>query len=160
VCGIALGVAVVFAIAVLNRSVLSAFRQAVADVSGRAALCVGRGTGLPEQLLERVRAVPGVAAAAPVIEDTVRDETHSVTLAVLGVDTTADHAVRDYEAFADEVAIEDDLAFLNDAHGVLVTRTFWSASRLRADALQPTRQRRVHGARPVITQGTGAGLRG
>ncbi len=122
--GIALGVAVVFAISVLNRSVMASFRQAVEDVSGKAALCVGRGTGLAEALLERVRNVPGVALAAPVIEDTLRDETHSVTLALLGVDAIADREVRDYASFAEDVDVADDIAFLNDAHGILITRAY------------------------------------
>lgn len=134
VCGIALGVAVVFAISVLNRSVLVAFRQAVENVSGKAALCVGRGTGLPEELLDRVRAVPGVAAAAPIIEDTVRDDAHGVTLALLGVDTAADSSVRDYQAFADDVEVADDVAFLNDPHGVLITRAYAARFGLRVGA--------------------------
>jgi putative ABC transport system permease protein len=123
-CGIALGVAVVFAISVLNRSVMASFQQAVDDATGKAALCVGRGTGIAEELLDRVREVPGVAAAAPVIEDTVRDEAHGVTLALLGVDAMADRAVRDYETIADELQVDDEVAFLNDAHAVLVTRAF------------------------------------
>ncbi|HTU59523.1 MAG TPA: FtsX-like permease family protein, partial [Polyangiales bacterium] len=133
ISGIALGVAVVFAISVLNRSVMASFRQAVEDVSGKAALCVGRGTGLPEELLDRVREVPGVAAAVPVIEDTVRDEAHGVTLALLGVDATADRTVRDYQQ---DVEVDDDVAFLNDAHAVLITRAYAARFGLRTgDAL-------------------------
>jgi putative ABC transport system permease protein len=122
VSGIALGVAVVFAIHVLNRSVMASFARSIADVSGRSALCVGRGSGVAEELLDTVRAVPGVAAAAPIIEDTVRDAERGTVLALLGVDATADRSVRDYERYARDVQVEDELAFLNDPHGLLLPR--------------------------------------
>ncbi|HET8939123.1 MAG TPA: FtsX-like permease family protein [Polyangiales bacterium] len=130
-CGVALGVAVVFAVSVLNRSVMASFRQAIEDVSGKAQLCVGRGTGVAEELLERVRAVPGVVSAAPIIEDTVRDETHAVTLALLGVDALADRKLHEYEAFADDIEIPDDIAFLNDPHALLITRAYAARFELR-----------------------------
>ncbi|MFM2417328.1 MAG: hypothetical protein RL385_2051 [Pseudomonadota bacterium] len=122
--GIVLGVAVVFATHVLNRSVMASFRSAVEEVSGRTQLSVGRGTGVEEAELERIRAVKGVKAAAPVIEDTLRDEDHAVVLALLGVDAMADRDVRDYDALADDVQVEDELAFLNDPHGILVPRSY------------------------------------
>ena len=43
---------------------------------------------------------------------------------VLGVDTVSDSKVRDYDITADDVRIEDDLAFLNDPKGVLITTVY------------------------------------
>ena len=71
--GILLGVAVIFAIDVVNTSVLASFRGTIDDVAGRTALVVGEDTGVPEETLEKVRAVEGVGAAVPVIQESVRD---------------------------------------------------------------------------------------
>jgi putative ABC transport system permease protein len=123
--GISLGVCVVFAIDVVNTSVVGSFKNTIDSASGKTALTVGDdGTGVDEALLERVRAVPGVLAAAPVIEETARDLKSGTQLVVLGVDTTADGQVRDYEITANDVKIADDLAFLNDPHAVIVTTRF------------------------------------
>ena len=122
--GIMLGVSVVFAIDVVNSTVMGSFRGAIDNVAGRTALTIGASTGVAEEVLEKVRAVPGVAAAVPVIEESVHDEKSGVQLAVLGVDTLADSSVRDYEVTADDVKIDDDIAFLNDPHSVIVTHSF------------------------------------
>ncbi len=122
--GIMLGVAVIFAIGAVNGSVVAAFRNAIQGISGKTALSVGVGTGVAEGLLEVVRKVDGVEAAVPVIEETALDVKRGLQLAVLGVDTLSDSKVRDYEVTSNDVQIADDLEFLNDPHGVLVTKTF------------------------------------
>lgn len=124
VLGVVLGVAVVFAIHVVNRSVMASFRASIESVSGKATLQVGVGTGVAEELLDQVRLLPGVLAAAPVIEDSVRDVQHGVVLALLGVDAVADKEVRDYEHVAGDVKVNDELAFLNDPRGVLITQSY------------------------------------
>jgi putative ABC transport system permease protein len=64
--GVALGVAAVLCIQILNQNALSAFVGSVRAVSGRADLMVvGRTPDLPEALYPRVLATPGVAAAWP-----------------------------------------------------------------------------------------------
>ena len=122
--GVALGIAVVFAIDLVTGSVMSSFRETIETIAGRAALSVGEGPGVAEALLDVVKAVPGVEAAVPVIEDSARDVKTGTQLAVLGVDTLSDGKLRDYDVTARDVQIEDELAFLNDAHGVLVTRAY------------------------------------
>jgi putative ABC transport system permease protein len=122
--GILLGVSVVFAIDVVNSSVMGSFRKTIDNVAGKTALTIGGSTGIPEELLEVVRAVPGVAAAVPVIQESARDQRTDTQLVVMGVDTLSDSNVRDYEVTADDVKIEDDIAFLNDAHSVIITKQF------------------------------------
>jgi putative ABC transport system permease protein len=122
--GILLGVAVIFAIEVVNGSVMAAFRGTIDDIAGKTALTVGIGTGVAEDLLETVRGVEGVAAAVPVIEESVRDVQSGTQLAVLAVDTLSDSKVRDYDVTAEDVHVEDDIGFLNDPHGVLITHAF------------------------------------
>ncbi|HLX64217.1 MAG TPA: FtsX-like permease family protein [Planctomycetota bacterium] len=71
--GITLGVAVVTAMDLANASALASFRESLASVSGRAThqIAPQEGSfqnGVPEELFAKVYAVPGVIAAAPVIE--------------------------------------------------------------------------------------------
>jgi putative ABC transport system permease protein len=121
VIGIALGIAVVFAIDIVNGTVMASFRGTIESISGKTTLSVGEGTGVPEELLETVKAVPGVLSAVPVIEESVRDMRSGTQLAVLAIDTLGDSEVREYDVTANDVKIEDDLAFLNDPRAVLVT---------------------------------------
>jgi putative ABC transport system permease protein len=130
--GILLGVAVIFAIDIVNGSVMASFRGAIGDVAGKTALTVGLGTGVAEELLDSVRGVKGVEAAVPVIEESALDVQRGAQLAVLGIDTLSDNKVRDYDVTADDVHIEDDLAFLNDPHAVLVTTTYARRTGLKA----------------------------
>lgn len=122
--GITLGVAVIFATQTINRSVMTSFHDAVDEVAGKTSLTVGAGTGVEESLLETVREVEGVAAALPVIEESVRVLDVNTQLAVLAVDTLTDGAAREHELSNGDVRIQDDLAFLNDPLGVLVTTTY------------------------------------
>jgi putative ABC transport system permease protein len=122
--GITLGVAVVFAIDVVNTSVMHSFRGAIDKVAGKTALTVGAGTGIDEEWLETVRAVPGVAAVAPMIEQSTWDDKTKTQLMVLGVDTVTDSQVRDYEVHTNDVQVADELAFLNNPHAVIVTTRF------------------------------------
>jgi len=135
--GILLGVSVVFAIDVVNSSVMGSFRSTIDDVAGKTALTIGGTSGVAEELLEVVRAVPGVAAAVPVIQETAHDERTDTQLTVMGIDTLSDSNVRDYEVTADDVKIEDDIAFLNDARSVIVTQKFAKKHSLKeGDTLQ------------------------
>src|SRR4029077_8000337 len=83
--GILLGVAVIFAIDVVNGSVMASFRGTIDDIAGKTALTVGLGTGVAEELLDTVRNVQGVKVAVPVIEESALDVERGAQLAVLGV---------------------------------------------------------------------------
>lgn len=91
VVGVALGIASVLAIQIINRSAIAAFRGSVAALSGDADLSVvPRAATLPESLLVPVRADPAVRQAWPLYEITVavagRDNFY---LTVYGVDLFA-----------------------------------------------------------------------
>ncbi|MET0388649.1 MAG: FtsX-like permease family protein [Polyangiales bacterium] len=129
--GILLGVSVVFAIDVVNSSVMASFRGTIDRVAGKTALTVGAGTGIAEELLDTVRAVEGGAAASPLIEQSTRDEKSGRQMMVLGVDTVTDSQVRDYELRDEDLKVKDDLAFLNDPHAVIITNRFAERTGLR-----------------------------
>ncbi|HKP62804.1 MAG TPA: FtsX-like permease family protein [Polyangiales bacterium] len=149
--GIVLGVGVVFAVSVVNVSVLEAMRQSFASITGKARLHVGAGVGVDEDRLERVRSVPGVAAAIPVIEISLRDVRTNVQLAVIAVDTLSDPSARGYDVVAQDAHIDDIVAFLNDPYGVLITPGYAKRTgvkvgdRLLLDTSAGRREFSVHG---------------
>lgn len=90
VLAVTLGVALAFAVQLINASALAEFGQAVAAVNGQpdAELRARQGT-LDDALLARVAAHPGVAAASPVLERTVEARGpggERLALRLLGVD--------------------------------------------------------------------------
>ncbi len=91
VAGVALGVASVLSIQLLNQGALGAFSGTVRAVSGNADLSVlGWAGGLDETLFEEVLAVPGVAAAAPVWRAEAALEGHpGEGLEIVGTDLLA-----------------------------------------------------------------------
>src|SRR5579885_1640913 len=70
--GIILGVAVFVGMHTANQSVLAAFHQTIDRIAGQSQLQISAGEpGFDEDVLEKVRNVREVRAAAPVIEATV-----------------------------------------------------------------------------------------
>jgi putative ABC transport system permease protein len=137
--GIAVGTAMLLAIQLINVASLAALRRTVDDTAGRASLQVVPPTevGFPEEVLETVRATPGVSVAVPVVEGAVLvEDGRGESLVVLGVDLGNEESVRDYDGVgrdAEEV-IADPLVFLAQPDSVVVTRPFAAARGLGADA--------------------------
>src|SRR5215831_7349893 len=69
VVALALGVALVVAVELMNAAVLDSFLDTVDGMAGRAALTVTGGEGLTfdESIVGRVAAVPGVSLAVPLV---------------------------------------------------------------------------------------------
>lgn len=85
VVAVMLGVALSFAVHVINASALSEFSQAVRSVSGRADLELRASGGvLDESVLELLWAQPQIRLASPVLEGSLR--VGSQTVKVMGVD--------------------------------------------------------------------------
>jgi putative ABC transport system permease protein len=124
--GIALGVAVVLAIELANRATTRSVESMVETIAGRARLAVrGDEGGLAEELLARVSGHPGVAAALPVIESSLRHQESGRSLFVLGVDLLADAGPRGY---ALDVPAPLDLVSRPDR--VIVTQAYAAGQRL------------------------------
>ncbi len=88
--GVALGVAAVLSIQLLNGSALGAFDGTVRAISGDADLSVlGVAGHLPEALLTEVLDTPGVASAVPLYRVEVALEGRAGALEVVGVDLLA-----------------------------------------------------------------------
>jgi putative ABC transport system permease protein len=127
VAGIVLGVAVFVGMNTANRGVLAAFSRTIDRIAGKTELEVTAGeTGFPEDVLDRVQAVPSVRVAVPVIEaiaDTnIRGEG---SLLILGVDLTGDRSLREYDLESgDDSVVDDPLVFLAQPDSIILSGTF------------------------------------
>lgn len=95
---IALGVAMVVAVHLVNRSALEGFSEGVRSLAGKSDLTLTASQGhLPEEWLRRLRAMPEVRAAWPALQLKfpmgVADDARTVTL--LGLDLLNDGGLRD-----------------------------------------------------------------
>src|SRR5437773_2270960 len=87
VLAIALGVALGYAVQLINHAAISEFAAAVQTLSGEADLAVrGPRAGFDESLYPRLARLPEVAVASPVLEVEVRLPGRRETLRILGLD--------------------------------------------------------------------------
>ncbi len=127
VLAVALGVALVVAIQLMNAAVLAAFLDTIDGMAGRAALSIRTGEGLSfdESVLETVKAVPGVQLAVPLVTAVAfPDDGSGELLTVQGIDITNDEAVRVYHRGEKEEIVDDELTFLNSRTSVIATNEF------------------------------------
>ena len=126
VLGIALGVSVFFAIRTTNATLLDSLKLTVEKLAGKATLQVTSGeSGFPEEILDKVRATPGVAIAEPVIEVVAHTQFEDQgTLLILGVDTASDQKLRDYQFDRSKTDVVDPLVFVAQPDSILVSRAF------------------------------------
>jgi putative ABC transport system permease protein len=124
--GIALGVAVFFAIRTGNATLLDSLSSTVEKLAGKATLQISAGeSGFSEKVLDNVRATPGVQLAEPVIETLVQTSfADEAALLILGVDTTGDQQLRDYQFDRAQTQISDPLVFLAQPNSILLSRSF------------------------------------
>ncbi len=132
--GVSLGVGVYIAIELSSASLRTSLRRTVDKIAGKAQLEVTAGeAGVPESILDTVRAVPGVAAAQPIIEAVVRpDGTAEQSLMVLGVDFLGDRTIRDWDFGGDDV-LDDPLVFLAQPDSICLTKEFAARKGLNLD---------------------------
>jgi putative ABC transport system permease protein len=113
---IALGVALGFAVQVINQSAIGEFGQALRTLSGEADLTVrGSRAGFDEALYPRLAQLDEVAVASPAVELDVRVVGHDEPLHVVGVDVfRAGQIQPGLYAEADELVdtLRDDTIFL------------------------------------------------
>ncbi|MEK6280165.1 MAG: FtsX-like permease family protein [Acidobacteriota bacterium] len=124
--GIALGVAVFFAVRTANTTLVSSLATTVEKLAGRATLQVSAGeAGIPQEVLTTVRQTPDVLLAEPVIEKVVQTALPDASsLLVMGMDTGSD--LKLYQGEFDEAGVEisNPLAFSERADSIAVSRPF------------------------------------
>lgn len=101
VFGIALGVVMIVATAIVNRSTLASFKRMITTAAGKAELQVlpAAGSGFDDDYLKIIAKTKGVAGAYPAVTGNTRVIKGSKDIdfvLVYGVDTSRDREVRDY----------------------------------------------------------------
>jgi putative ABC transport system permease protein len=98
--GVALGVAAMTALKLAYEPISHSYRLAVKRLAGRSSIAISNGeVGVPEDLLDLARTVPGVEVASASVRGFVRVAGRpGERLYVLGVDMLDDQRVRDYGA--------------------------------------------------------------
>jgi putative ABC transport system permease protein len=121
--GVVVGVATFSAIRGAQGALVQGVRDTVDRMAGKAQLQVSADQGVPEQMQESLRELPGIRAQAPVIEQIVlpaRGELGSLLL--LGVDLLGDREMRDYGFEGEDADLDDPLLFLAQPDSVAVPR--------------------------------------
>ncbi|MBS1959800.1 MAG: FtsX-like permease family protein [Bdellovibrionales bacterium] len=122
--GVAIGISLFVAIAIINHSTKNSMRESIESISGKAKLSVTAGpAGFDESKQEVIRTTPGVKYAVPMIEARAFFEgakESSDGLNIMGVDLLQETSVRSYKA-TDQRIIDDPLTFLNQPDSIVIT---------------------------------------
>jgi len=128
ITAVAVGVAVVVSIRVMNDAVLQGFLNTIDGMAGRAGLIItaAGGANFSEDLVERLKTVPGVELAVPLVRAVAfPDDGSGEPLTVHGVDVANDAEVRVYETGKrQDKAIRGLFEFFNDPDSILLGREF------------------------------------
>jgi putative ABC transport system permease protein len=124
--GIVLGVAVVVAIAVVNRSLTSSFQSTIDQIAGKAVLQVANAeSGIAESFFPIIRDTPGVQDAAAAVDGFLPvSAAPGERLYVYGVDLLTDFAVRDYQFVNSQFALDQALDFIAQPDSIALTESF------------------------------------
>ena len=124
--GVALGVAVIIAIAVVNRSLTTSFQSTIDQIAGKAVLQVANGeSGVAESLFPTIRDTPGVQNAAAAVEGFLPViGAPGERLFVYGVDLLTDFAIRDHQFAGSSFDFDKALDFIARADSIALTESF------------------------------------
>lgn len=124
--------------------------------SAKIEVTAGR-VGLPEEVLEQVRAVPGVQAASPLVSAKLRLSDRDFALNVIGVDFVAEEVVRKTAIEKNGLQIRDPLRLLATSNSVVVTELLLDrlglAEAYRDGKPAEIRVRAVGGETSLVVQG-------
>jgi putative ABC transport system permease protein len=123
ILSVALGVSVFLAVQIANRSATAAFRAGVDVVAGRSNLEV-RGT-LDDALLPKLREIPGVTAATPLVERVVTlPDWPGEYLHILGVDPFTNSTFQNFKVSKSSGESFDANAWFGDPRSLAVAKKF------------------------------------
>jgi putative ABC transport system permease protein len=120
IIGIALGVGVFVSVQIAIYTAIESFNASVDHVSGKANLQITSfGRGFSEEVYLKVKKVPGVKAATPVIQYVSKiDEPIGEPLYLLGIDVFSDRPFREYQFYEPG---DEGLLFLKNPNSVAIT---------------------------------------
>ena len=131
--GMALGVAVIIAIALVNRSLSTSFQSTIEQIAGKAVLQVSNSeSGMPESVLSAVRDTEGVQDAAAAVDGFLPvSGVERERLYVFGADLLTDGALRDHEFAGPGFDFDRALDFIAQPDSIALTETFAQRFRLK-----------------------------
>ncbi len=123
--GIVLGVAVIVAIAIVNRTLINSFQQTIELVAGKAVLQVSNGeSGVGEALFPVIRDAEGVRDAAPAVEGFLPAVGFKgERLFIYGVDFLADFSIREHQFAGAPFGLESALDFIARPDSIALTES-------------------------------------
>ncbi|MBI2358009.1 MAG: FtsX-like permease family protein [Deltaproteobacteria bacterium] len=124
--GIVLGVAVIVAIAIVNRSLIGSFERTIDLLAGKAVLQVTNAeSGVSESLFPAIRDTEGVKDAAAVVEGFVPVVgVQAERLFVYGIDFLTDFTIRKHEFVGAGLDLESALDFIARPDSIALTQSF------------------------------------
>ena len=123
--GVVVGVATFSAIRSAQGTLVTGIRSTIDRVAGKAQLQITMVGGVPEEVQEQIRELPGIRATSPVIEQIVVPERGELgSLLVIGIDLLGDREMRDYGFDGEDADLDDPLLFLAQPDSALFTREF------------------------------------
>ncbi|NDG84352.1 MAG: ABC transporter permease [Proteobacteria bacterium] len=135
--GVAFGISLYVAIAIINHSIRNSMKESIEAVSGKAKISISAGVaGFDESKLDEIRKVKGVRHAVPLVEARAFFEgatESSDGLQILGADLLQETSVRTYKA-TDQRIIDDPLTFLNQPDSIILTKALATKRGLAIDS--------------------------
>jgi putative ABC transport system permease protein len=154
VTALAVAVAAVCTVDVVDRAVLRAFGTVIDGMAGRVALQVSAGGGglFPEDVAWRVWKTPGVAVAAKVVSATaaLADGSGEI-LTIHGVEVARDEVTRAYGGLGAGGTLDHPLVFARHPNALVLTRAFAERHGLRVKSRIALRT--PHGRRRLVVGG-------
>ena len=124
--GMALGVAVIIAIALVNRALTTSFQSTIEQIAGKAVLQVSNSeSGMAEAVLPLVRDTEGVLDVAAAVDGFLPvSGARAERLYIYGVDLLTDFTMRDHKFAGDGFAFDRALDFIAQPDSIAVTESF------------------------------------
>ncbi len=122
----ALGVAVIVAIAMVNRTLTTSFQSTIEQIAGKAVLQVTNSeSGMAERIFPIVRDTPGVLDVAAAVDGFLPvSGVPAERLYLYGVDLLTDSAMRDHRYTGDGFGFEKALDFIAQPDSIALTESF------------------------------------
>ncbi len=126
IMGVALGVAVFFAIQTTNITLVDSLHSMIEKLAGKATIQIVAGdAGFSEEYLKTVRATPGVDLSEPVTETTATAVSlGNEKLLVLGLDTSSELKIYSDMYTDGGLVVKNPLVFASRADSIAVSRKF------------------------------------
>ena len=125
ILAVGLGVGVVLAIQLANRSAIDSFESSLLEIAGRANLSIFGTDGIDELVLPRLRETLGPEVRmSPVVEAVAVVPSTGETLRILGTDIVQDSPVRETNLGQAELSPREFLLLLTDPRSIVVGEPF------------------------------------